>query len=378
MSIDEFHDGGRHERTIFAKFIETDIFAEMGRLFYSLLNAFATNGYTILLFDNIPAAALNKYGPLVYTLDGLSKTDAIPLDARDMIYLFDKEDQVAAMRKWGRRVQVKFDVFAPYWLGDPVMMPYPMHPLNAGRNVSRDLQALRNTDRRIRIFFSGDIEGYTRNRIRYPRPKLTRLDIVNTIRERLGERLHVVANEPALECACVRGGGPQEFVMADPRSFRVDSGKWLETISRADFFLCPPGYVMPMCHNAVEAMAVGTIPIINYPEWFKPSLEHTETCIAFDERDDLIAKLREVLEMGDDRVAAMRRRVVDYYEKHLTAESFVAKVEADRAHKTIVLIVTDANTARNATELGRHSILIRDHNPSWAKWLRSLRGALSG
>ena len=65
------------------------------------------------LFDNIPETALDKYGPLAYTLDGLSKTRLDPSNTRDMIYLFDKEDPAASTHEWRRRVQVKFESSPP-------------------------------------------------------------------------------------------------------------------------------------------------------------------------------------------------------------------------------------------------------------------------
>ena len=43
---------------------------------------------------------------------------------------------------------------------------------------------------------------------------------------------------------------------------------------------------MPMCHNIIESMAVGVIPITNYPEWFDPDLEHMKNCIVFDDQKD--------------------------------------------------------------------------------------------
>ena len=56
---------------VFAKFTDDDILDEMGRLLYSILNIFATNGYQVKLFDNINFSELDKYGQLVPSMNNL-------------------------------------------------------------------------------------------------------------------------------------------------------------------------------------------------------------------------------------------------------------------------------------------------------------------
>lgn len=362
---------------VFAKFRGKEILAEMGRLLFSLLDGFASAGYRIQLFDNLPASELGKYGPLAYSLPHLTVTATLPADTRQMIYLFDEEDPAAGKRVWRKQVQVRYDVFSRYWFSDPIVMPYPVHPVHSGADLPERLTECRRIERRMRIFFSGDAEGYVRTRIRYPDEKLPRLEIINAIRERLGEPLSLVEDEAGLAKELAGNGYPDRFVLADPGRFRIDSTKWLNTLAMADFFLCPPGYVMPMCHNTVEAMAVGTIPIINYPEWFQPGLTHLENCIVFGDASDLIRQLHGAIAMGSDQIAEMRRRVIDYYDRYLTAESFTRRIEDSKQRKVIVLMITDANTARNASRLNRHSVLLRGASSSgargWASMLRRLK-----
>ena len=85
---------------------------------------------------------------------------------------------------------------------------------------------------------------------------------------------------------------------------------------------------MPMCHNVVEAMAVGTIPLIDYPEWLHPRLEHLTNCIAFDGKEDLVAKMRLALSMPTSKVAEMRANVAAYYSAYLQPEVAVERIEA--------------------------------------------------
>lgn len=361
-------------QTIFAKFMQKDILAEQGRLLFSLLNAFAATGCAVRLHSNLPAD-LGKYGQMACSLKGLTLTDEIPVSSADAIYLFDQEDKTVGRRPWRKKVQVKFDVFSPYWITEPILMPYPVHPVHAGHDLPERLQKYRPSERKVRIFFSGDREGYTRNRIHYPNEKLPRLEVINAILQGMGQNLVTVSEAETLD-RLLTGDYTNKFVLVD-QSFRTSDQDWLGTLARVDFFLCPPGYVMPMCHNAVEAMSVGAIPIINYPEWFNPSLTHLENCIAFDDKNDLIDKLESVLKMDEAQIAGMRDRVISYYETHLTAESFTRKIESHPGRKVVTLMITDANVARNASKLNRHSILMRGTSGTdGGGWLNSLRTLL--
>jgi hypothetical protein len=155
---------------------------------------------------------------------------------------------------------------------------------------------------------------------------------------------------------------------------RIDETRWLQTLATSDFFLCPPGFVMPMCHNTVEAMAVGAIPIINYPEWFDPNLEHLKNCIAFDDKSDLLDKLNEVLRMDGEEVARMRQHVIDYHDSYLAQESFVRKIESSEHDKVVVLMITDANVSKNASRLNARSVLMRGSaTPGTGGWLARFR-----
>jgi hypothetical protein len=178
-----------------------------------------------------------------------------------------------------------------------------------------------------------------------------------------------VQQKSALDSLLSAHGYANDCVVVDADSFRIDEEKWLETVGSSDFFLCPPGYVMPMCHNVIEAMAVGTIPIISYPEWFDPALRNMENCITFGDESDLIAKMHAVLEMDERKIAEMRQGVIDYYDTHLTADSFTRNLEFSSGRRSVVLLITEKYVAQNASRLGPRSALMRGSAPTAAtRW----------
>ena len=363
-------------RVVFAKFTDDHILDEMGRLLYSILNIFMINGYQIKLFDNINFSELDKYGQLVPTMANLTLVDAVPDNSSHIFYLFDNEDKSCSSQHWKKKIQIKFDVFATYWITDPLIMPYPVHPLLSGADLPQRLQKLRENEKKVRIFFSGDTKGYTKNRIHFPNTKIPRLVVIETILEELGEKTIHIEDENTLN-RLFAGDYINSCTIVDTGKMWVDPSDWLPNLSKTEFFICPPGYVMPMCHNVIEAMAVGSIPIINYPEWLNPTLKHMENCIVFDGKEDLIRKIESVLEMEPEKVSEMRLRVIDYYENHLSPGKFVGEIESRKENDITVLMITDENTKRNAQKLSDKSILISGKpvlpNSRWYNFLRSFR-----
>lgn len=157
-----------------------------------------------------------------------------------------------------------------------------------------------------------------------------------------------------------KGDYINKCVIIDTGKLWIDDQCWLENLSKSDFFLCPPGISMPMCHNAIEAMSVGTIPIINYPEWFSPSLIHMENCIIYDDETDLLDKIDCALNLEKPKLAEMRKKVIDYYNSHLNPVSFINKLEFIQDNKQLILITTGNYVAKNASKLNKHSILLSD------------------
>jgi hypothetical protein len=351
-------DSPPRKPAVFAKFLDTDILDEQGRLMFSLLNAFATSGYPVLLFDSLPAERLGRYGLMAKSLPALSLTPSVPDRVDDMFYLFDREDRGIGRREWRKKIRVRFDIFAPFWLRQPVLMPFPLHPIHSTPNLRQRLDRIRTNPKRLRVFFSGETSGYTENRITYPKTKLPRLEIISTVRERMGERVVFVQQQAELE-RLLSAGYVDKCVILDTSKVRVPDLDWLNVLSQADFFLAPPGIVMPMCHNSVEALATGAIPIINYPEWFAPRLEHLRNSVVFDDKEDLIAKLELVLAMDKPSIASMQERAIAYYDAHLSGRSFTATLEARRERKIDVLMILEEYVRKNARRLNGRSVLIR-------------------
>jgi hypothetical protein len=74
---------------------------------------------------------------------------------------------------------------------------------------------------------------------------------------------------------------------------------------------------MPMSHNAIESLAVGTVPVIEYPELFVPNLEDAGACIPFSGQKEFEEKVRSCLTMEVNTRKLLKEKAVEYYDAHL-------------------------------------------------------------
>ncbi len=359
------------------------MFRENGRHIFAILNAFVMADYKVFLSRDVQRKLESIFGQsvvdwppparLTLSLPDLKIIDSLPSDTDNGIYIYDREDESLKSHSWHKRLKIKFDLFSPYRFSKPMIMPYALHPMHATPEIGGTLKILRSSNRKIRILFAGDAEGYQRKWIRYPRTKLSRVEVLSTLKERLGKSLRLTDTTQDLN-EILASTYTRQCVLVGPQA-RIEWSQWLNIIAQADFFLSPPGIVMPMCHNLVEAMAVGTIPITNYPEWFTPKLEHLKNCIVFSDEDDLVDKVNMALQLGEDQLAIIRENALRYYDLHLRPENFVKKIEARTENRLNILMYSERNVAKNSAKLNGKSVLIRGENAvgEWA-WLTSFFG----
>ena len=234
-------------------------------------------------------------------------------------------------------------VLAPEPPGDPLAchLPYQMSPmLLMSQGEPRGLDKLRASPRPIRILFAGSTTKELYDRVDYLGGrfgKQTRWALLEHLRSH--GRLVEVTSRRELDRLIARGCS-SGMVMVDSARVEVSPETWLELLATADFFFCPPGQIMPLCHNIVEAMAVGTIPITNYAEWLLPPLVDSREALVFDTLPSLDTAVGRALAMDRDDIARMRLAVSGYHDEHLDCRR-VAKRLAARRHEPLRLTITD-------------------------------------
>lgn len=216
-----------------------------------------------------------------------------------------------------------------------IVLPYPMSPKNYEPKVIGNLESFRNQKKTIGIYFSGnqDPDTYDSSIIKDKFKKVNRVKMIQFLKSNLSpdiltsiEKSEIADNELKHKVVVAEWSWTtSKFINAN---LRTNDADWLAQLGKSNFFLALPGMVMPMCHNAIESMAVGTIPILEYAEEFYPPLKHGINSIVYSGEEDAIEKIRFALTLPDEALATMRKAVIDYYESHLSPRSFVSKIES--------------------------------------------------
>lgn len=206
-------------------------------------------------------------------------------------------------------------------------LPFPLHPkfyVNLLHN--ENLLPLRDQSRGMGVFFAGNSDERLYNRDvlqEYFRGTVSRHNALRHIKACFGDAGSLeLVTEPSRLYDLMVGEG-SKIVLSEART---PGEHWLKILGRANFFLCLPGVRMPWSHNAVEAMSVGTIPVIQYGALFVPPLEHLETAVCYSTQEELVEVVNEILSLPDSEIARMKANVIRYYETHLAPTQVVGKL----------------------------------------------------
>lgn len=195
-------------------------------------------------------------------------------------------------------------------------MPYPMHPATLPNASRESLERLRRTENRDGIFFAGNQKPkYGDQRIDSKFGYLSRLAVLRTIRSRFPERIAESIGQSRSD---------SDIVLTDSRVESIEPKNWLSTLARFRFFVCCPGAAQPTCHNLIEAMSVGTIPLIEYGSRVTPALSDGINAVTFDGERGLVEAIHRIDAMSDEEVGRISRGAAAFYDQHLCGSSFLS------------------------------------------------------
>ncbi|MGE0451434.1 MAG: glycosyltransferase [Vicinamibacterales bacterium] len=279
------------------------------------------------------ARFMNKYAKLAFTLPGVRFTAHPPRRREEKIGVVDGDAGLGASGgDWGRRIRLRSDISATRPSGsDWLMAPYPMHPLRYHAGDDRRLETLRRASRNVRLMFAGNVDraAYRSEHMLQLCARFgyaTRPDLFDALIRAAGRVDYLAADEHL--GAILRGDSSHELLVSTADKYAVPQRVWMDFLARADFFVALPGVSMPMCHNAIEAMAVGTIPIVAHTDWFHPPLVHGRDCLSPNGPEGMRDVLHEATAMSGSRLDQMKQNVIDYYERHLSPSAFVQRLLA--------------------------------------------------
>lgn len=213
-----------------------------------------------------------------------------------------------------------------------IAFPFFMHP-------QIDPGSLPDTGRRrtARLFFGGNTEEgkYDKSVIRDTYGMLSRREMLEVAATTISaEEVH----RPGDATAWLGSSDSHTYILCETQHCKIPQSRWLEALSKADFFLACPGVGMPLCHNVIEALAAGCIPILQYGSYLTPPLENRINCLAFHDAQSLGKALETAVSMADPKIAEMRDEVRNHYDAFLAPGRFAKRIFSGSKNRKVLLL----------------------------------------
>jgi hypothetical protein len=320
-------------------FRDTRIDGPQGRRFYCLFIFFIRAGFYPVLRDNYFALGniQEKYKQLC-----LQEDFSVLQHERDL-----PQDYLLVTDKWYSNLAHKakkiitLNYQPDYQVSDACFpMPFPMFPPIYAAQQDLQLETYRRQQRQWAVFFGGDAERgkYNKESIRKIYAKLSRAQLLQSIGKILRpECIIELQNEAMLKNAKEKYHAG--LVVMNTRQCKVAAEDWLSTIAHARFFLACPGVRYPMSHNIIEAMAVGSIPITQYPEMFFPPLEDGKNCLTFRNETEFQTVIVKAMAMDEQSANAIAQEATNYYENYLAPGKSIQRLLNHPSDRTSLRIL---------------------------------------
>jgi hypothetical protein len=239
-----------------------------------------------------------------------------------------------------------------------ISIPFMMHPAQYLYSSYLNIENFRSSEKKIKILFAGNTEknAYNNNKISSRFNVMTRYEVVSLIQEIIEKDSIILASaQKTFENILLDGSARSKMVIASWEwsskisinlEAKIKPEKWLPTLAASDFFLALPGITMPFSHNAVEAMSVGCIPILEYGNMFDPPLEDGINSIHFD-KSNLAKAINTALIMDDVKIKQISKNVIKYYDSYLRPESLVSSISKAMANGVDIYCIDEVNETSN-------------------------------
>lgn len=288
-----------------------------GRFFYLLCQYFEQAGFNVVVKTNLFFYLfLHPYKKLLLNKN-YSLMRKMPTPTNSILSKHNGKEQLISVAHGVETIGKNSGSYS---------LPFPMHPVQVDSFNKAALQNLRQTKRTIKILFSG---SWTQDQYKVSLDKynvLTRSEVIRFIIEKFRGRgiLKQVDDRDELTTLLQSGATQEQIIISE---VKTRDGDWMKLLSLSDFFISPPGYKYPWCHNSIESMAVGAIPILQYNELFVPALVHMENCICFHNTSELETAITTALSLQQEDIQRMRKNVISYYDEHLSPEAIIKKIK---------------------------------------------------
>jgi glycosyltransferase involved in cell wall biosynthesis len=349
--IDNFRQSKRtlpeNDKKILFTFDDPNMFGKThndGREAYNIIKSFSDKGYNVYLqrqTDFKSYYRLREFGRLIYGIKNFKFITQLPSDSKNYIYGFDTIRYDNLRSSWKKLVYVNIRKASTYQIGNVIPMPFFPIPFITASGEGDHFAGYRNLARKYKIIFGGNLNPVYYDsplfRQRWPN-YMTRLEALSSVLESDVETLFIKDAKEFNKLISSPDRLNKFVIVQTDFPFPINPKQWPKIMGQSDFFMCFSGTDYPMCHNAIEAMAVGTIPILAYADWFDPKLEHGKNAIVYSGKEDMIEKIKLALQMSEEDIQKLRTGAIEYYKTYLSKGAVATKYEKDSQYISTLIL----------------------------------------
>ncbi len=208
--------------------------------------------------------------------------------------------------------------------------PILFHPLKMKRN-SEETVSLPPRENKINMIFVGNNDNtYTKQgEIIHDRYGMkTRNEVIDFLKNRFIDQVYCPdCVEEFFKAVRDPDGGLEHKIVIIDR-FRLNANDYWEALRQSAFHIWTCGYIQPYCHNQVESIFCGTVPISDRRIAY-PGINEQNSCLYSDfyELAEIVEELLKT-DINSDRVTEMNRRINRAYMDHFSNQAFRNKMNA--------------------------------------------------
>lgn len=277
-------------------------------------------------------------------IDAITFIRSLPSDTEKYVLLCDEGQQDLPQRVWRHVLHLHLDLSTPIQsVPNPIYLPFPDRSVGY---LLDQIDGARLNQKTMRLFFAGAWIGYKQQEVGRFLGKMERAEIVAAFRN-FPATVTLDSREMLEAVLAGEQLSPCGYYFIDTQRFRVPQAEWFRVLSHTHAFLAPPGIHHPLSHNIVEALAVGSVPVTNYPEWFHPRLQDGQNCLTFTNELELLRLLQEIQALDVETLTALGKNALAYYDTHLDPELSRREVEkrlleiANHTHLTMATEIVE-------------------------------------
>lgn len=300
------------------------------RYFFDIVNTFKRKDNDVAIIHTTVSQWLDKYGQYISYIEGMNYG---PHPRKDDILVTDSL-QIINDYSFRKNIYIDYNYYGKPQIVPARIKPYGMHP-----NIYKLKQHIAppNFKKKYEIAFVGNVvkEAYTNSIINNIFNMPNRYELF----EFLKKLPNLTKNEITVNKIPKNGAS---LLLVDKNVEKIEDNKWLDFVSKCKYFIALPGVTMPMCHNLIECIYCGVIPIIHKNQNVI-GLEHEKNALIYDSMENLEEIIYDILDyVYNDSYEIMKSNVFEFYREKLDYGKFMEELNVLANRENFISVMVNA------------------------------------